>query len=208
MKTFPTPYQLDVFKEIVNTGVGKAAASLNQMLDSHIELDVPSIVIFQLDEPGEELGAFLDTDLSCVQLQFSGSFGGTAALVFPPQSAVKLVATLTGEDPQAPYLNAVMAGTLNEVGNIVINGVIGTIGNILHKPFDFSIPNYLEGRLQELLNLHQPSPGLTVLLIRTRFQIQDRQIEGNIFLIFELGSFDAFFGALEDLAAPVSISSS
>ncbi len=207
MKTNPTSYQLDAFKEIVNTGVGRAAASLNLMLDSHITLEVPSIVLFKLDDLVGELGDFLEIDLACVQLEFSGSFGGTAALVFPPQSAVKLVATMTGEDPQAPYLTAVMAGTLNEVGNIVINGVIGTIGNIMNKPFDFSLPNYVEGRLQELLNLQQPGPDLTVLLIRTRFQIQDRQIEGNMFLIFELGSFDAFFCALENLVPSPTASS-
>ena len=63
------------------------------------------------------------------------------------------MAALTGEVPAAPSLNAVMAGTLNEIGNIVINGVIGTIGNILAKPFDFSVPNYVEGKLQELLQL-------------------------------------------------------
>lgn len=197
--TLPNDYQLDVFKEIVNTGVGKAAAALNAMLDSHIDLAVPSIVLFRLDDPHSDLAHLLGTEMSCVQLDFRGFFGGTAALVFPPQSAVMLVASLTGEDPQAPYLNGVMAGTLNEVGNIVINGVIGTIGNILQRPFDFSIPNYLEGRLEELLNLDRPASDLTVLLIRTQFQIQDRQVVGSIFLLFELGSFDTFFAALENL---------
>jgi chemotaxis protein CheC len=199
MKTLPNAYQLDVFKEIVNTGVGKAAAALNAMLESHIDLAVPSIILFQIDDPKSDLAHLLGTEMSCVQLDFRGSFGGTAALVFPPKSAVKLVASLTGEDPGTPYLNAVMAGTLNEVGNILINGVIGTIGNILKRSFDFSLPNYLEGRLEELLKLEHPSADLTVLLIRTQFKIQDRQVEGSIFLIFEMGSFEAFFTALENL---------
>jgi chemotaxis protein CheC len=92
-----------------------------------------------------------------------------------------------------------MAGTLNEVGNIVINGVIGTIGNILAKPFEFSLPNYIEGSLEELLRMGGQSAGLTVLLIRTNFRVQERQIEGNIFMIFELGSFDALFRAIGEL---------
>jgi chemotaxis protein CheC len=92
-----------------------------------------------------------------------------------------------------------MAGTLNEVGNILINGVVGTIGNILDKPFEFSVPNYVEGRLEELLQQKNPGGELTVLLIRTRFRVQDRQIEGNIFLVFELGSFGDFFRTLDSL---------
>lgn len=195
----PSEYQLDALKEIVNTGVGKAAAALNDMLAAHIELEVPAVTLFRLEDLSAELQGAAEREIACVQLDFHGSFTGTAALVFPPASAAQLVATLIGEDLDAPYLDGVMAGTLNEVGNIVINGVIGTIGNILEKPFDFSVPNYVEGRLEELLQQKNPDGDLTVLLIRTRFQVQDRQIEGNIFLVFELASFEEFFRTLESL---------
>lgn len=190
---------LDALKEIVNTGVGRAAASLNAMLDSHILLEVPSISVRygnDLTRGDESLGA---DELACVQLAFQGFFTGSAMLVFPPQSAVKLVATLTGESPDAPSLNAVMAGTLNEVGNIVINGVIGTIGNILATPFDFSLPNYLEGRLVDLLKPTTVAAPPTILVMRTHFRVEDREVEGNIFLLFELGSFDALLAAIDNL---------
>lgn len=197
--TSPSDYQLDVLKELVNMGVGKAASALNELLESHIELEVPSITLFELDSLAEGSERMADTEVSCVQLNFHGSFCGAAALVFPPVSAAKLVAALTGEGPEAPSLNAVMAGTLNEVGNIVINAVIGTIGNMLEKPFDFSLPNYVEGRLEELLRTGERTAGLTVLLIRTSFRVHDRQVEGNIFLIFELGFFDALMAVVENL---------
>jgi chemotaxis protein CheC len=200
--TTPTDYQLDVLKELVNVGVGKAAASLNEMLESHIELEVPSITLFQFENLEAGPDGFGDGEVSCVQLNFRGAFNGSAALVFPPLSAVKLVAALTGEDPRAPSLNAVMAGTLNEVGNILINAVIGTIGNMLAKPFDFSLPDYFEGRLEDLLNPGAQTAGLTVLLIRTCFWVQDRQVEGNIFLIFEIGFFDALMTIIEELGLP------
>lgn len=202
MTKVPSDFQLDALKEIVNTGVGRAAASLNDLLESHIELEVPSVTLFQLEDLDRDLHGFTGVDISCVQLDFHGSFAGTAALVFPPQSAAKLVAALTGEDPGGPSLNAVMAGTLNEVGNILINGVIGTIGNILAKPFDFSLPNYVEGKLEELLCLGKKTVDPTVLLIRTSFRVQELQIEGNIFLIFELGSFDALFAAIGNFSRP------
>lgn len=197
--TEPTPFQLDALKEIVNTGVGKAAASLNELVDAHIVLEVPRICLFRPEDPdcaGTGLGT---STLSCVQLGFQGIFNGTAALVFPPASAVKLVAALTGENPETPSLDAVMAGTLNEVGNIIINSVIGTIGNILGKSFDYSLPNYLEGRLVELLHADECEIAVTVLLVQTRFCIKDLQVEGNIFLIFELGSFDVLLTSLDAL---------
>lgn len=198
----PSTYQLDVLKELVNVGVGKAAAALNELLESHIELEVPSVTLYRLENLEGDTEGFGDAEVSCVQLNFHGSFTGSAALVFPPRSAVILVAALTGEDPEAPSLNAVMAGTLNEVGNIVINAVIGTIGNMLAKPFDFSLPNYVEGRLEELLRPDEMARGLTALLIRTRFRVRDRQVEGNIFLIFEIAFFDALMTVVENLCSP------
>jgi chemotaxis protein CheC len=194
-----TDFHLDALKELVNTGMGKAASALNELLDSFIVLQVPAISLVNPKTLQEGLGELSDTRLSCVQLGFSGAFSGVAALVFPPQSAIALVSALTCEDPGTPHLNAVMAGTLNEVGNIVINGVIGTLGNILTRPFDFSLPNYLEGRLSDLLKGTCNIDQSVVLLIRTHFKVQDLEIEGNIFLIFELKSFDCLLSAIENL---------
>lgn len=190
-------YHLDALREIVNTGVGRAAASLNALLDSHIELDVPSIRVF--DPADIDLGRddIYRAELACVKLNFNGFFAGSAVLVFPPESAVKLVSSLTGEPPGTQNLNAVMAGTLNEVGNIVINCVIGTIGNMLRESFDFSLPNYLEGRLNELLICHEHQDAEKILLILTRFKVEDRHVEGSIFLFFEVGSFETLISAID-----------
>ncbi len=199
-----TDFHLDALKELVNTGMGKAASALNELLDSFIVLQVPAISLVNAETLRERFGELNDARLSCVQLGFSGAFSGMAALVFPPQSAVALVSALTCEDPDTPYLDAVMAGTLNEVGNIVINGVIGTLGNILTQPFDFSLPNYIEGKLSDLLKGATTIDRSVALLIRTHFNVQDREIEGNIFLIFELKSFDCLLSAIDNLCQTAS----
>ena len=194
-----TEQQFDSLKEIVNIGVGRAASALNEMLNAHIKLQVPSIYFFNLGETDKIPPHLQSQQLACVQMGFHGSFTGTAALVFPPDSAAKLVTALTGETAGAPGMNAVMAGTLNEVGNILLNGVMGTIGNILAKPFDYSFPDYLEGNLAELL--HQPGTeqAIGVLMVQTNFQVEEMQIEGNVFLLFETATFETLLQALDDL---------
>jgi chemotaxis protein CheC len=195
-----TPLQLDAFKELVNIGVGRAAAALNEMLESPIVLEVPEVCMISYEDLNLQAGdgcADPDSNFSCVQLGFHGSFSGLAALVFPPASAAKLVASLTGEEPETPGLNGVMAGTLNEVGNIVINCVIGTIGNIIDKPFDFSLPNYLQGRLRDLVGVQGDDLPDRILLVRTHFTVQDRHVDGNILLVFEAASFDALLKAID-----------
>lgn len=194
-----TPLQLDAFRELVNIGVGRAAAALNEMLESPIVLEVPEVCMVSYADLNLQAGAGSDPDssYSCVQLGFHGSFSGLAALVFPPDSAAKLVASLTGEEPETPGLNGVMAGTLNEVGNIVINCVIGTIGNIIDRPFDFSLPNYLQGRLRDLIGSQGAAQPSRILLVRTHFAVQDRHVDGNILLVFEAASFDALLSAID-----------
>lgn len=192
-----TPLQLDALKEIVNTGVGRAAAALNEMVDSPIELAVPAVSL--LEATAEEIVVLGSGPIAWVQLDFRGAISGTAALVFPPASAVKLVAALTGISPDTPSLDGVMAGTLNEVGNIIVNSVIGTLGNILAKPFEYSLPNYLEGTLHDLLHQVNLPETPTILLVQTHFQIRNLSVEGNIFLIFELGSFDALLETIDGM---------
>jgi chemotaxis protein CheC len=193
-----TPLQLDTFREIVNIGVGRAAASLNDMLDSPIVLEVPEVTMIAYEDLQKVAGAQSES-FSCVQLGFKGPFSGIAALVFPPSSAVKLVAAMTAEEPDDYGLDGVMAGTLNEVGNIVINCVIGTIGNILDRPFDFSLPNYLHGALRDILQVGAGSVLHTVLLVKTHFIVHEKHIDGNIFIVFEASSFDALLAAIDQL---------
>jgi len=192
----PTSHQIDALKELVNIGVGKAASVLSEMVNYRITLQVPFIKILTpetLKIEMEELGRF---HVSAVRLGFKGPFSGAAALVFPPDSASKLVAVLTGEEPGTSDLDSVRVGTLSEVGNIVINGVMGSIANVLKQPINYSLPNYMEDSIDNLLTSENSDPNSTILLARTRFTIEQLHIEGDIILIFEVGSFDALLSAI------------
>jgi len=48
--TFLDEIQTDALKELINIGVGNGAEVLNQMFDSHIELNVPDIHILKPSE--------------------------------------------------------------------------------------------------------------------------------------------------------------
>lgn len=190
------PEEIDALKELINIGVGKAAAVLSEMVNCHINLQVPYIKILTPGELQAEIEELGKQHIAAVQLGFKGPFSGSAALVFPPDSASKLVAVLTGEEPGTLDLDSVRAGTLSEVGNIVINGVMGSIANVLKQQLNYSLPNYTEDRIENLLALNDLDPAITVILARTRFSIEQLHIEGDIILIFELGSFDALIAAI------------
>jgi chemotaxis protein CheC len=195
------PRQLDALQELVNIGIGQAAGILNDMIDSPIRLQIPYLQILSPTDVQEELEHHLNGEqISAVQLKFTGSFGGIAQLVFPTNSAAMLVTMLTGEELGTHDLDSVKIGTLSEVGNIVINGVMGAISNVLQQRLNYSIPSYTEGTIASLLTSGGLSADTVVLLAQTRFIIERLHIEGDIILIFNVNSFDALLAAINQLA--------
>jgi len=192
-----TAEELDALEELINIGVGRAASLLNEMVDSHIRLKIPVVKVLTANEAYQELTKrFHDEALASVKLGFTGSFYGTASLIFPTDSASTLVAVLTGEDPSAD-LDAVKIGTLSEIGNIVINGVMGSLSNVLKKHLNYTLPVYLEDNLENLLLAAYESDS-KILLAQASFTIERLEIIGDIILIFLVGTFDALIAAMND----------
>lgn len=190
--------RLDVLRELVNIGVGRAAEMLNQITSAHIDLLVPEVMVC---EPGciPAIGNISPTEpIAAVKLCFSGVFSGTAALIFPPHSASLLVSILVGEE-QGPEMDSLRIGALQEVGNIMLNGVMGSFANVLGEHLDYMPPDYYEDRLERLLSEEQA--GCRVLLVRTNFVAEARRIEGDILIFFRLGSFDSLVASIDRLLA-------
>jgi len=192
-----TDKEKDALKELINIGVGKAAGVLSDMLRCHISLQVPFIKVLTRNELRNEIEELSRDTVSAVRLGFKGSFTGTAALVFPPDSASKLVSVLVSEEPEDMDFDSLRVGTLSEVGNIVINGVMGSISNILKQHINYSLPAYIEDNIENLLMADNLLTDITVLLAHTRFRIEKFYIEGDIILIFEAGSFGALISAID-----------
>ncbi|MBI4691617.1 MAG: chemotaxis protein CheC [Nitrospirae bacterium] len=195
-----TDKQFDTLKELINIGVGRAAGVLNEMTHSHVTLEVPYIKILSPSDLRNEMAGLTRDKIAAVQLNFKGPFSGVASLVFPPNSASMLVSVLTDEERWTSDMNLLKTGTLSEVGNIVINGVMGSICNVLKEHISFSMPTYMEDTVDNLLKIGFASIGSTALLAQTRFKIKKLQIEGDIILLFEVGSFDSLLAAIDTIA--------
>lgn len=191
---------LDALKEFINIGVGKAAQILNDMLEAHISLDVPVLSFSKYEKVPDLLDLGHDEKLATVQLEFRGDFSGNTVLVFPHESASTLVSVLTGEEEGSPDLDLLRAETLNEVGNILINGIMGSISNLLEKKLDYIPPRYAEDRLENIL-IADVVKDDDVLVIKTKFEIGEHHIEGNILIFFSSISFEYLIKGIEDQLA-------
>ncbi|THB72847.1 MAG: chemotaxis protein CheC [Desulfobacteraceae bacterium] len=191
--------QIDALKELINIGVGKGASILNAMLNSHIVLKVPALKILDIDQLKQEIGSFGDGKLSMVMLKFDGQFSGSAELMFPSETAMALVNTLVGEQPENMDFDTIRSGTLCEIGNVVLNGVMGSISNILSSHFKYSVPEYIEDTAEHIFSEKITDKAIKVLLAKTRFMIKELNIDGDIVLFFEVGAFDKLIEIIENL---------
>jgi len=193
-----TEDQTDALAELFNIGVGKGADTLNQMLGCQIQIQVPHIETLTLKELEEQAHEYGPKEVSTVNLNFEGSLTGNAMLAFPPQSAQNLVAALTGEEPGSPELDSVTVDTLSEVGNIIINSVMGSITNFFNQRLNYSVPHYAANAMHNLVANHITEADYSIILAKAYFSIENLKIEGEFVLIFGVGSLEALLQAIEE----------
>jgi len=183
---------LDAITEIINIGVGRSASLLNQMTDSNIRLQVPKIFVIRFKELADaNKNLFGGEVLSTVMLEFQGNFSGVTAILFPPESAASLVMLLSGENEPGAEMDAIRVETLKEVGNIIINSVMGSISNVLSQHLSFSLPVYYEGKLSSIASTRRNiDDDDWVIIAHTHFLIESRNIEGKILMLLEVGSLE------------------
>ena len=204
--------EIDALRELINIGVGRAAGALNDMVGAHVQLHVPSVRLVSLADIGETTKSIAGQKLAAVRLDFSGEIQGTARLVFPADSASKLVTLLTGEELGTPDLDSLRAGTLTEVGNILLNGVMGSISNVLERHVSYQLPTYSEETPEDLAEAVRLQADAAVLLAQTHllvgqshFSLEQEKIEGEVTLLFGIGSFEFLVKRIHRMYEEISV---
>ncbi len=192
------PEQLDALQELLNIGVGRAAGSLNQMLEKPIRLHIPFLQLGKMEELSQEVQKMKDTTLSSVQLPFKGTFSGSSCLLFPTESAKALVIALTGESEDPDTMDSLRESTLTEIGNIVLNGVMGSLANVLNHRIMYSVPFYQETSIEGLLQLTPSDSSGIILWAQTQFTVEEYDLTGDIMLMFGIPDLGLLVNAVTE----------
>ncbi len=183
-------FQKDALTELINIGVGKGGAMLNDMLATPILLKVPDIHIIHFADLISKLDFERDTVISGVNLAFMGDFEGFSQIIFPKNSASKLVSVLMNEEKNTSDFDTMQAGALTEIGNIVLNGIMGSLSNFFQKKLTYIVPNYHEGTPQHFFSSEIINPDAVILFCKAQFDIQKLNIQGDVIILFTLNSFE------------------
>jgi len=176
--------ELDIIKESLNIGLGESALALSEILNDFIQIDVPDITIELWSKAKDILKSKFDNHVSVYQ-DFLGDLQGKSYVLYPNDSLDSLLSILIDEENIDDNMQN---DILMEVSNILINSLIGSIGNLLNEDIRCSLPEIEIKDFDELVN----KEDYFLVIIDTNLRFKKKSIDINILIIFSINSFDKF----------------
>jgi chemotaxis protein CheC len=191
-----TDEQNDILTEAINIGFGRAAASLSILVGQKVLLEVPRISILTVAELSQTLSNAY-TNLAAVQQGFAGGIHGDVVLIMDLEIAARFIDLLSGGPGLPRQLTPSDREALLEVGNILLNAYIGSFGNLLNTQINFSVPTLHMHTLNNALSaIDTNGENQSVLLVETKFLLNNGGVAGHVALIIEAHSLDFIFRSI------------
>jgi chemotaxis protein CheC len=179
--------ELDALAEVFNLGVGQAANALSQISGEMVALSVPRVELVTRATLAEKIVSNGCKRLCAVRQGFSGVMETDAVLMFPVDQSLLLVQMMVGGDIPLEQLGEMEQDALAEVGNILLNGIVGSIADVLHMQFEGTLPQVEQGSAADVLRANDNTTG-SVLNLEVDFQIDAREIRGFIAFMLDVKS--------------------
>jgi chemotaxis protein CheC len=143
--------------------------------------------------------------LIAIQQQFEGSFAGRALLIFPESNGLQLVRAIVGDDMDHAEMVEMENEALAETGNVILNGCLGSMANMLQQSLKMSLSDVRRGSSEMLFEvLDSPVEDSFVLFLYINFSVRDRDIRGYIAMIMDLPSLDLLKQLIADFIERVT----
>ncbi|HEY0836805.1 MAG TPA: chemotaxis protein CheC [Azospirillum sp.] len=194
-----TEDERDVVTELMNLGVGQAAAAFSQMIGEEIHLSVPSVEVMSREAAAVALARLTCDRATGITQSFEGALAGVAALVFPEAKSLHIVRSVLGGAYPVQEITELAQETLLEIGNIILNACLGTIGNFLQTEVVSSLPTLTNEVNRDLFTAAEAekdgSGGVedsVVLFLHIRFLIRSDDVSGYLMFVMDVVGVERF----------------
>ena len=171
---------------IAAEGVHRGAEVLNSMLQADVALETPNTSVVDPQTLASRLAGAYSGPLAWVSMRYMGDLRGAVELVFGLDDASRLAAVISADLSPGEDSDATRVAVVSEVGNVVINSVVGTLSNALSLRLQFTVPEYNEGDSNSVVSRVQEIEHPKVILVETAFSIAELDIHGYMVLYFSL----------------------
>lgn len=190
--------QRDALAEVINIGVGRAAASLSQIVRDEVELSAPTVLFLEPDEVDQALDGVEFDLLSVVSQDFSGPFDSRAMLVFPEKNALVIVGHMLGEMVPPEQLSEFEQEAMCEFGNIILNACISSLADLFAVEFEGTLPSYRHAD-RHTLQLLESSVGErpVVLVVQVDLKIRKQALQGHLIFMMSVTSLTELLDSID-----------
>ncbi len=182
-------FYLDAVAEVLNIGMGSAAASLSEMINDEVKLSVPAVEFVTREVAADHIHKKAKMDVSGVHQHFKGAFSGDAMLLFPEQQSLQLVrAVLQQDDITLDDLTEMEQEAMTEIGNVILNSCLCSMADMFGKEMQGEIPAFIQGSINRILT--NESKGnqaeAIVLLLNMNFAVDKKNIQGYVTFLMDV----------------------
>jgi chemotaxis protein CheC len=191
--------QRDALTELINIGYGRAAGALSELTGYRITLEVPRVGMHPIDDIAPLLTRMIDGEVASVNQVFTGPLSGNALLLLDEKAAVMLSDLLTDDVSPSGAFDSGAREIITEVGNILLNALLGVFGNLLQVQVSFAVPRLRVDSIESVLqSISVREEELRyALMIHTRFRLRANNVTGYLIIILGITSLDRMLTELE-----------
>jgi len=199
--------QKDVLTEVVNIAIGRSAALLSEMTGQKVELSVPYIDLLTIRDVESPIFSQIAVDKGHIissSIKFGTEFKGKAFLLFPACQAKLLVGLCLGERAEDSTINDkdlldTDFDVLMEISNVILNAIMGGLGNFLESKLVYSLPEiemlFVSPEGQRVLL----QENMYVLVLQAKLGLAENQFEGTILIALSLDSVAQLISRIDRL---------
>ena len=193
-----TEWQEELLKETFNLGVGKASAAIGELAGCEVELTVPEVSISLLSDLIANIAKMEGSALSAVMQGYSGPFEGTAMMLYSEEASLDLVRMIMGSDTPSEQLSELENDALCEVGNIVLNSCLSSLGSLFEAEIETELPELLTGDISDVLTLEgRLDQGKQVVFLKMGFAVATGKLQGYLSFILDTDKIHNLLECLE-----------
>lgn len=190
---------LDVLREIGNIGSGNAATSLSSMLNTTVDIEVPTISLINYDNVSQYLGG-KDREVIGLALGLEADIDGVMLHVVQPQFASRTInAFYPKEINTLEDINEMDLSAVKETSNITTAAYVNSLAALTNMFINITPPVDYLNTVENVLKLASnrfDSIGNQVIYIDENLYIGSTEIKSSMILILQMESLKKLFDKL------------
>ncbi|MCR5508130.1 MAG: chemotaxis protein CheC [Lachnospiraceae bacterium] len=191
--------QIDVLREIGNIGSGNACTALAMLLNTFVDMSVPSVRLLDLDSVKEFLGG-QDSEVLGIRIGVKEDLTGMMIHIVKKPFAEKIINTFYPKElTSLGELNDMDLSVLAEMGNITSGAYANALATLSGMKVDILTPDYHVNTVGEILQIplkEYAEIGDKILVIDEQFIMGDEKMTSHMLLVLDNASLQKLFSRL------------